>query len=184
MTNLKFAEVSAVDSSTGKVKVDFIEDGITSDWLPVMVRNTKDNKHFYLPDIGEHVAALMDEHLERGVIMGAIYSTKNTPGTEAAVGVEAVEFSDGTVVKYDRNTSEMSVDCAGDVVIMCENANIIANAEIVIDAPNVEITGDLQVDGGIVADLDVIARNLIPAAKVTLGIHVHPSNGAPPTPGT
>lgn len=187
MSCLKFAEVSAVDSLTGKVKIDFIEDGITSDWLPFVVKNTKDNKYFYLPDIGEHVAALMDENLERGVILGAIYSTKNAPGAEAADDVESAEFSDGTVVKYDRGSSELTIDSAGDVIVMGSNISVIANTLIELDAPTVEITGDLQVGGDIDADGEVSAGQSVPATGVGLSTHVHAETGAStdgPTPGT
>lgn len=186
MTNLKFAEVSEIDPAAGKAKVSFIEDGIVSDWLPFLVKSTKSNKHFYLPDVGEHVACMMDECLNKGVIMGAIYSTKNTPGAESGSDVESVEFSDGTYVKYNRSTHEMSINVEGDLVVMCDNASIISDTQITLDAPTVEVDGDLNVTGSVSADVGVSAG--IAPVDVGLSTHNHPTapDGpvSPPTPGT
>lgn len=52
----------------------------------------------------------------------------------------------------------------------------VSNAGVKIKAASVEIEGELRVTG------DVIAR--YGGQSVTLSQHTHPSNGAPPTPGT
>lgn len=180
MINIKYAYVSQVDPGSGKVKIDFIELEITSDWIPVLVKQTKDNKHFWLPDVGEHVVAIMDENLERGVVLGSIYSQKNTPGPAAGEGVESAEFSDGTTIRYNRNLGELSIDAVGDVVILCENILLTANSEVILDSPSTTITGDLQVDGEVVADGEVTGGNAIPVNAIGLTTHVHPA-GTPTT---
>lgn len=107
---LKFGQISDIDAENGLVRVNFSDDGIVSPWLPVTQPGTQDDKFFRLPDIGELVWCVMDDHSETGVVGGAIYNRQDKPAEGArGKGVTAVKFSDGTVISYDRGASTLKV---------------------------------------------------------------------------
>ncbi|MGH7118169.1 MAG: phage baseplate assembly protein V, partial [Acetobacteraceae bacterium] len=91
------------------VRVRFPErDNIVSYWLPLSVRCSQDDKDFWMPDIGEQVLCLMDEHDENGAVLGAIYSNADAPESWAAAGVRGFQASDGAIVTYDRNSHTLT----------------------------------------------------------------------------
>lgn len=97
---LKFGIISEVKK--GYARVTFDENGIVSALLPILQRRTKDDKSFETFDLNEHVVCLMDERNEYGTIIGAIYSKKDLEPTGAGNDTFIREFSDGTVIKYNR----------------------------------------------------------------------------------
>lgn len=103
--NLKFGVISSTDPTTGRVRVSFDENGIVSQPLPILVAGTG-NKYFHSFNVNEQVACLMDEHLENGVVLGAIYTNSVTPGT-VSDDVARVQFSDNTIVEYNRATQQL-----------------------------------------------------------------------------
>lgn len=115
---LRFGNITEIDPVKGRARVQFEEDGIVSDWLPMAVKSSKQNKHESWYDVDDFVACMMDEHLEDGVIMGAIYDDNNAPPI-GNKDVEAKTFSDGTVIKYDRNshTYSMELSSGGSAIV-------------------------------------------------------------------
>lgn len=141
----------------------------------------------------------MDERLENGIVGGSYYDENNLPeiGDE---NITAVTFKDGTTVKYDRENSVLTIDCAGDVIVK-------ASGDITLDNGEVTVTGDLSVQGEITADGDISGLNLKASVNVeadaevkalasgpgvNLSMHIHPyvdtpvgaATTSPPTPGT
>lgn len=109
--------VEQVDRERHRVTVTFPDrDGMESHWLDVLVRATKADKDYGLPDKGEFVAVLMDERDEAGCVLGAIYSDEDKPTTSAA-DVRRFEWSDGAFVEYDRaaHVLRIQVPAAGHV---------------------------------------------------------------------
>lgn len=106
---LRFGTISKIDADKGLAKVQFKEDGIETDWLPVLQRNTKKNKHFHIPDTDEHVACVMDENAENGVILGAVYSKNENPGGVKGADKVGVEFESGDAIEYDRGSRKLKV---------------------------------------------------------------------------
>jgi phage baseplate assembly protein V len=117
MTGLKFGIVNNIDPETGRVRVQFPADDITSHWIPVLVMGALQNKFFHTFDINEPVACLMDENCENGVCLGAIYGNAVKPDGGTADKLR-VKFSDNTVIEYDRNTSTLTVDVSGTKIIV------------------------------------------------------------------
>lgn len=116
----KFGTVSAVDSTTCRVRVRLPDyDNLRTYWLPVLQRKTQDDKDYHLPDIGEQVVVLLDERGEDGVVLGAIYSSVDVPPVESS-DKRHVRFSDGTTVDYDRAQHKLSVHCVGDIEIVAD----------------------------------------------------------------
>lgn len=105
---IRFGVVTKTDPEKCRVRVSFLEDGIESDWLPVMVQGSKDNKWFHIFDQDEHVACLMDENAENGVVVGAIYNPKETTDG-AGQDIARVKFKDGTSVQYNRESGRLEV---------------------------------------------------------------------------
>jgi phage baseplate assembly protein V len=153
---LRYGTVSEKDSAGGLLRVDFSEDGIVSDWLPMVVAAGAKNSFFALPDVGEQVACLMDTHAENGVVLGAIYSSEVKP-KQAGNDISSVVFDDGTKVIYDRAAHTLLIDTVGDVTIKttanvlveCVNATVKASTKTLVDTPNAQFTGNVQIDGGL-----------------------------------
>lgn len=206
---LRFGNITEIDAAKGLARVSFDEDGIVSDWLPIAVKGSKENKHESWYDVGDFVACMMDNNIEDGVVLGAIYDENNTPPV-GNKDVEAKTFSDGTVIKYDRSSSTLTIECTGDVNVSCVNANVTASTKVTIDSPDSEFTGDVSVqgqlsastlsssgdvqangeiksDGAVKAGGQVVALDGTPAA-VHLTTHNHPTAPtgpiSPPTPGS
>lgn len=105
---LKYGNICDIDAAKGLARVEFDDDGITSAWLPIVTSGTSGNKYSHTFDVNEHVACLMDEDAENGVIIGAIYSANEQPDGGGADKVR-VAFSDGASVEYDRAAHKLTV---------------------------------------------------------------------------
>lgn len=113
---LRFGNVCDVDASRGYVRVELDEDGITTHWLPLVFPGTKADKYFAMPAVNEQVVCLMDENCEEGAVIGALYSTVDTP-TGFGEGKAGVIFEDGTKVVYDKATKTLTLQTEAKVVI-------------------------------------------------------------------
>jgi len=95
--------VSAQDTARAKVRVTFPDrDQLVSYWLPVLVTKAQHDKFYDMPDIGEQVVCLMDLRDEAGCVLGAIYSSADTPPVNSPDKWH-VTFKDTAVLEYDRN---------------------------------------------------------------------------------
>jgi phage baseplate assembly protein V len=149
---LLYGYISECDPAKGLARVEFRQDGIVSDWLPMAVTNSKDNKYTFAFDINEHVCCLMEDNMSNGVILCAIYdSTNEAGGNKDKV---KITFSDGGSVEYDRASSKLTIDTSG---------------EVDITASKVKITGDLEVSGEVKAqgNIESTTGNLTAAVKVS-----------------
>ena len=128
--SLKIALVE--ERKVGWVIVRFPDLGdMLSKWIPVLFHKTQDDKGFWTPDIGEQVQVMMDDRMEDGCVLGAVYSEADLPPTED-MDEFGMQFKDGGWFSYNRVTGV---------------ATIRAMTKVMVDAPLVEITGDLVVDG-------------------------------------
>jgi len=184
---------TVAETKPGFARVKFEEDGIVSFWLPVLQAKTQKDKFYFMPDVNEFVACLMDAQAEDGVVLGALYNDEDLP-TLTKTGVT---FSDGTSITYDVEAGELEVSCAGDVKISCKNAAITAQA-VDITSTQTTITGALKVtgmvavgglsaatagaavaiDGGLETSGDMKVGNLeasgdVKAGSVSLSKHTH-----------
>lgn len=98
----------------GFVRVQFPDRGnLISWWLNVGVRKTQNDKDWWIPDVGEMVACLMDRDYENGVVLCALYSSADQPPAGASVDTWIKQFSDGTVISYNRSTHALVASLAG-----------------------------------------------------------------------
>ena len=108
-SKLMFGNVWASLPDKGMVRVEFQEDDITSLELPYIAPGTSGENLVFVPlAVGTHVACLMDENCEYGVVLGPIYSEK-TPPDGGAINLYRTVYSDGTVIEY--NTTSHLLTC-------------------------------------------------------------------------
>ena len=162
---LRFGNITEVDPTKGYARVTFTDDGIVSDWLQFVVMGAIKDNFSHTFSVNEQVACLMDENSEEGVILGAIFNDK-TPPNNAGDGVFRVKFDDDSVIEYNRNTSEYTLDIkgkinisadteininstAGEVKINALNATVTATAIAKIQAPEIQLTGAVAISGSL-----------------------------------
>ncbi|ENT4126260.1 phage baseplate assembly protein V, partial [Salmonella enterica] len=72
--------VSDIDEKNVRVRVRLPgKNNLRTWWLDVLQHNTQNNKDYWLPDIGEQVRLLLDEHAEDGVVLGSTYNAQDRP---------------------------------------------------------------------------------------------------------
>lgn len=138
---IAFGIVSEVDTAKGLARVNFEEDGIVSDWLPIVQKRTKGTTEYTLPEKGEHVACLMDKHHEDGVVMGAIYNETDKPKSGLTGDDFRIDFKDGGYISYNTGSGLYKVSAK-------QTATITSEKDINLNAPSGKIAGtsngDLQ----------------------------------------
>jgi phage baseplate assembly protein V len=123
-----------VDAVTCRARVTFADRGnMESHWLDVLQLNAGANQDYRLPDVGELVGVMMDEHDEAGCILGALYSKRLAPPS-ADGDVRMARFSDGAVFSYDRAAHVLAIDLGS------------GTAEIAAGA--LQLTSSVTVQGG------------------------------------
>ncbi len=153
---LRFGIVTHIDESKALVRVQFTDmDGVLSYWLPVVKQKTLMDKQYWMPDIGEHVACLIDENGEEGVVLGAIYSDADAVPVSSKDKYH-MKFNDGTVIEYDRAAHKLYADIKGDIDVKaigrcdidCQSQIYIKSAtNITIQAPSLNMKGGSPADG-------------------------------------
>ena len=117
-----------------------------------------------MPAVGEQVACLMDQNSEDGVILGAIYTTEDTPIIETEKQVSA-NFEDGTFANVDKETQT-----------------------ITLSFPNIHLIGNITHEGtlsntdGITSQADITDKtSSMQAMRDTYNEHKHTGNQGSPT---
>lgn len=151
--NFKTGVVSAIDPDDVKARVVFADlDGLETAFIPVGQRKTLADKDYWMPDVGEHVACLMDANAEDGVILCAIYSGADA-GPVNNADKRHVRFKDGAAFEYDRASHELTIKGGIERVVVETGAEIVlkAGGTVRIEAEDTVIPGNLTVGGDITA---------------------------------
>ncbi|MEO1750731.1 phage baseplate assembly protein V [Thiofaba sp. EF100] len=142
---LKFGFVAALDEALGLVRCRVPDmDDLETWWLPVLVAKTHRDQHWHLPDVGEHVALLLDARGEVGVVLGAIFSQRDTPPV-STVDKHHARFADGGMAEYDRASGKLTVVATGPVEVTAGGQVTVHAPSVTLDAPHVTCTGKLTV---------------------------------------
>ncbi len=118
--------VKTQDAVNCRVRVTFPDrNQMTSWWLPVCVPKSQNDKAYWIPDVGEQVVCLMDEHDEDGVVLGSIYSSADLPPASSADKWH-ITMKDGATFDYDRaaHALAVSIPSGGTVSLMANGATI------------------------------------------------------------
>lgn len=140
---LRVGIVSSIDPVAGTARVAFKDrSNLLSYDLPVLVRNTVENKDYWMPDIDEQVLCVfLPIGLEAGFVIGGFYS-KNVKPPASTENKQAIEFKDGTRIEYDREEHKLQIDVpedSGEVVINCAGS-------VTVNSPKIDLgeASDLQ----------------------------------------
>jgi len=168
----KTGVVTEVSTAKCAARVQFPDnDGVVSFWLPVLQHKSLRDKHYFVPDVNEHVACLLDDNGEAGVILGAIYSDADTPPVDSA-DKHHVTFEDGTVLEYDRAHHKLTADVKGDIdikatgkcdatiagntTVQCQSPVLLKSAvSITIQAPSLNFSGNSPATGDFEGNLTI-----------------------------
>ena len=161
---LRFGTVTSINPLTARARVQFAEDGMNSYWLAVLQNKTFKDKFYSMPAVGEQVACLMDQNSEDGVILGALYTTDDTPIIETEKQVSA-NFEDGTFANVDKETQT-----------------------ITLSFPNIHLIGNITHEGtlsntdGITSQADITDKtSSMQAMRDIYNEHKHTGNQGSPT---
>lgn len=156
---LRFGNISEIDVNTGYARVRFTDNEIVSDWLQVVVMGAISTKFFHTFDINEQVVCLMDENDEEGVIIGALYNN-GTPPKDGDKDVVSVNFPDGSVISYNRDSHEYDIDIKGKVNITSTGETSIKAESVSLEAMTVDITAMTNITGNLVVSGSVTAASI------------------------
>ena len=99
---VKVGIVESFNQNNATARVVFEDANLKSYDLPIMVKQTKDNKDYWVPDIDEPVICIfLPTGIESGFILGAYYNQKDKPPV-IDQNKRTVKFKDGTIIEYDR----------------------------------------------------------------------------------
>ncbi|MZP49315.1 phage baseplate assembly protein V, partial [Escherichia coli] len=111
--------------------------------------NTQDNKDYWLPDIGEQVEVLLDDNGEDGVVLGAVYSSVDTPPVTDK-DKRYVRFSDEAAIEYDRKQHQLTVNGGIEKIVIEVKTSITITAPLTTINSNIQVNGNINASGTII----------------------------------
>lgn len=165
---IRVAEVDSTDPDTATVRVRLEDDDrMVSHNLRVLMRNTTQNRDYWMPDVQEQVLCLfLPFGLEQGFVLGSFYSRPDQPPVQDQ-NKRHIEFADGTWFEYDRNNNLWSGSVQGDV-----DLEVTGNAELNVGGDmTAEVTGSAKIQAG--ADITLTA----PLVKIMGSITMQSQEG-------
>lgn len=135
---VRIGRVSSINAAANTAKVVFTDKNeLVSGELMIVNRGSMADKDYWLPDIDEQVLCLMlpnnsGQGLNAGFILGSFFSAEDAP-QENSADVRAVKFGDGTIVKHDRSTGNLSIKATGNINIMAAGTVTIQGAAVKIN---------------------------------------------------
>lgn len=137
---IRVGKVVAVDDKNAKVRVQIEDaDAVVSYWLPVVHQKTQDDKHYWLPDIGELVVcAFYEDDWDTGFVLGAVYNDKDKPPAQTKDKF-VIEFKDGTRIEYDRESHKLHINVKGQLYLTAQQAVELNALQVSIRASRITI---------------------------------------------
>ena len=145
---IKVGVIESFNEANATARVIFEDIKVKSYDLPIIVKQSQNNKDYWMPDIGESVLCLfLPTGIESGFILGSYYNKKDRPPVTDQ-NKRTVKFKDGTVLEYDRANHKLTADVKGDIDIKATgnisvNANgaitIHSNTSINLTAPRIDL---------------------------------------------
>lgn len=116
----------AVDEAKAMARVEIEDaDKVVTYWLPILQQKTKDDKFFWLPDIGEQVVvAFYNDDWDTGVILGATYNSQDTPPANTKDKF-VIKFKNGSFIEHDRKTGNLRIKATGNITIEADGDIVI-----------------------------------------------------------
>lgn len=117
--------VSSTNPANCTVRVTFPDkDDLVSGDLKVLTRGSKDNKDYWMPDVGESVVCLfLPNGNNEGFCLGTYFNDVDRPPVNDQ-NKRHMKYSDGTIIEYDRQSHTLSIDCVGNVIVNGKTINL------------------------------------------------------------
>ncbi len=176
---IKIGEVSSISPDKMTARVVFADDdGLVSYDLPILQRNTYLTKDFNSVNVGEDVVCIfLPSGVEEGFILGSFYAGEiEVP--ESNENRRTTVYKDGTIVRYDMASHELTVQIEGTSIIADRSSVSIKAPEVINNQSTVvNIKGSTQVnvEGGSAINLSA------PVVTLTMGGATMKLNGAAAT---
>lgn len=106
---IRYGIINDKNPQKGLVRVLFSEDKITSGWIPMLFRRSSGSKEFDSLAVKEKVVCLMDCYCDAGIVLGSYYDATNQPPGLASDTTQGRQYSDGTQIYYDTQTSRYTI---------------------------------------------------------------------------
>lgn len=161
-------QVSSNNASNNTVRVAFDDMSgpagkFVSGEMQTLQRHTAGARHQSLSVAGEHVLCInLPNGTPEGFILGSYYTASNmTDG--GGTDVERTTYPDGAVIEYNSGTGTATVRGAKHAKVTVEETVEVIAREVTVTAEtvkiigDVEITGNMKVNGSIDATVDIMA---------------------------
>lgn len=185
---IRVGKVTSTNDEAGTARVQFADrNDVVSYDLNVIVKNTLENKDYWMPDINEPVLCLfLPSGIEQGFIIGSYYTRVVSP-SQATKEVREARFKDGTSVSYNRETHTLTVDVpaeGGNIVINSHTsvtintgaATVNASKKAILNSPLIELGESANLEPSVLGDK--LASWIESELKPWLDSHQHPA-GSP-----
>jgi phage baseplate assembly protein V len=158
------------------VRVTWPETGKTSAWFPVLQSGTVGTTWFRCPRLGERViVTCFADGPGQGFVAGAIYNGSVKSPTQGNLDNTHVTFDDGTTLTFDPSSSTFTFDSKGPINLKTKgpiklesegdvevdtqaNLNAKASGTATVEAPNVELKGDVRITGSLTVEGSLTAE--------------------------
>ncbi|WP_417536830.1 phage baseplate assembly protein V [Methylophaga sp.] len=148
---IKRGKVHSVDFSQTppRVKVEYEAGAITA-WLPfVSSRQSIISKSKWEPlSVGEGVMVFSESgDMSLGVVFPATADGTNVPPSTSP-DEHVTKYSDGSLVKYDRSSHQLTVNVVGAISVSCKSADVTASGDVTVDASQIKLNKGVGVVTG------------------------------------
>jgi phage baseplate assembly protein V len=137
------------EAKPGFARVRFPDlDDLVTDWLPVLVKKSLQDKECWTLDKGEQVACILDEYFESGCVLGAVYSDADVPPVSSP-DTMCFKFFDGGHFEYDRGSGKLTIVTTGPVDVTAGGSVMVKAPSVTVDALETTFTGNVLVKGAL-----------------------------------
>jgi phage baseplate assembly protein gpV len=140
MKMLKYGIISEVNYKKGEARVNFVDQEIVSDWLP-LPGSMNTVRHY---PVNALVAVVMHDNGEDGIIHSrSIIDSEQAPEW-ANENTEGYQFKDGTSVYYDSSSKELTIDAGdtGELVFNCRKLTV--SGDVVAGIGKISLTDHIH----------------------------------------
>lgn len=162
----KMGRVSSVNYAKGTVVVTYPESNTVSPELIVFQGRNKGKKKYSMPELDEVGLCLIIDSTYEGMYIGSGVIDDLPLPSITGKGIDIYEYSDGTKVMYDENIKKLTIDS---IKIL----EIKAGEKIIINAPNIESTGDWNIIGKLIVTKFAEFLEDIKIKAISFVDHVH-----------
>lgn len=147
---IRLGKVVELDEKNARIRVETA--GQETGWVPWATGRAGATNHWSAPREGEQVMLLSPYgDMAQAVALLGVYSDAH-PAPADSKDVERTVYPDGSTVSYDSEKHELRVTAgSAKVFVTCTDATVKASGKVELDTPEVHVTGDVKVDGDVVA---------------------------------